>query len=213
MTNGKSRVFTRLRIAAKLLVLTALTCILLLVADELSYADSESMDRHEFINLGSLAALLVCPLVAFRTGWLQDYFWAPCVAFLAGYLDLHVVLWLFGSADWPLAFAAIVPTWGVVIGLWVARSQCTTPRRIATFAIIVLADLGARADWMFDLGRAFDRRLLSDWSWLAEPMVYAPPAVLAVLLARRDLRTCRNRTDATQVQDPAVPGRSAQGLS
>lgn len=208
MTNGTTAWLARLRGAAMLLALTLLTCFLLLVADELTYADSASMDRHEFINLGSLTALMISPLVAFRTGRLRDYFWGPCVAFLAGYLDLHIVLWLFGSADWPLAFAAIVPTWGGVIGLWVARSQCTPPRRIAAFAVIVLADLGARAIWTFDIGMAFDRRLLSEWSWLAEPMVYALPAVLAVLLAGRNLRASESERRLCEPPQDLGAGRS-----
>lgn len=204
MTNGATLWLARLRGAAILLALTLLTCFLLLVAEALTYADSASMDRHGFINLGSLTALLISPLVAFRTGRLRDYFWGPCVAFLAGYLDLQVVLWLFGSADWPAAFAAIVPTWGVVIGLWVAQSQCRVMRRRATFAAIVLADVGARAIWTFDVGAAFDGRLLSDWSWLAEPIVYAPPAVLGVLLARRDIRT--SESNRRSIEQPQLLG-------
>jgi hypothetical protein len=179
LTPGRKSLFRSLRRKVALFSLCLLASVAPLFAALLFEVCPEPYDAQPILTVGGLAAMAICPIVAFRTGRLRDLLLSPMVGVLAGLLDLRVMLWLDAVAGWPVAWASLMPNWGTVIGAWVALGRKSFAARMIVLAFIVLADGAARASW---------RSVSESWPdcpWLWEGMVYSPAAALAVLLAVR----------------------------
>ena len=140
----------------------------------------------EFLNAGSVTALLITPLVALRTGQLRDLLFGPTFALVAGFLDLKAMVWLYAVAGCSLAVAGTAPVWGATLASWTASTRRSWRGRVLVFLAIVIADAAGRVLWM-TLGAivVLDHHALAEWRWLLEGLAYSPAAILIVLLAAR----------------------------
>ncbi|HEX5445380.1 MAG TPA: hypothetical protein VFW87_16260 [Pirellulales bacterium] len=142
-------------------------------------------EPQPYWSLGSIAGLLVCGLVALRTGKLRDLLFCPLVGMLAGYFDLQAMVWLYRSAGFTVFSASLAPVWGACIGAWVALGQPSRVRSVVVLATIILADVAARLVWRWLCASESTHSIIQDWEPLVAPLVYSPIAMLAVILARR----------------------------
>ena len=142
-------------------------------------------NSYEYVSTGILTGMLVGGLAGIRSRSLAQLFIGPTVGILAGTLDLRVLGWLVGRLEWPVAAAWCVPTYGLVLGLWVATSRQRWGSALLTVVAIAGADCVSRLAW--DVFILHTDSLPADWQqlrWLLAAVPYVMPAVLAVLLTR-----------------------------
>ena len=136
---------------------------------------------QQIISSRTVVGVLLGQLVGLRRKTLLAFIVGPLVGFAAGIADIKAFVFLYETLASTLAFAVMVPTWGLVLGLLVAAYQPSWRSRVPTLAVIAVSDFVARYGW----GQAYERGWNTVGEWmLPEALAYVPTIVFVILLTR-----------------------------
>ena len=138
----------------------------------------------EMVSVGIPAGMVVAQLVGLRSLGLAGVLIGPFAGFAAGFLGLKLFSWLYGAGV-PLHWVALLPVWGALLGVWCAAPQRKVWPIILVAAAAAAVDLASRGtSSLLMVSDSVQRVARGNWRWLIESLVYSPPAILVVLLAK-----------------------------
>mgnify|MGYP006969345135 CR=1 FL=1 len=139
--------------------------------------------RLEIFSVGILAGLLVGQLIGLRRGGLAALILCPAMGFLAGFVDLKA--FQLACLYVAITTAALLPFWGLMIGVAAAWSRRHWRRGLVIVAVITAIDFASRYAWHcgFEWESWTGFLASSSKRWLLESLVYSPTALTATMLA------------------------------